>query len=218
MRQAWRDATGLGIVSGYGTSETLCLMLYSERNDGLLQLTPDTQIRYLDGVDAALPQRVWLQSTANALGYWQRPQAQADGFEDGWYCPGDMFLRHANGQLEFAGRNDDMLKINGRWVSTLWVEQALGSAAGSSVAQIACVGVRTADGLTALALLVSAAPGQQPVAAERINQGIAYLPSYRRPRLVHWVEALPLTATCKLQRARLPALHEAALASEAAAV
>lgn len=216
VRQAWIEATGLGIVSGYGTSETLCLMLYSERNDGLLQLTPDTQVRYADGVDAALPQRIWLQSTTNALGYWQRPEAQADGFHDGWYCPGDMFLRHANGQLEYAGRNDDMLKINGRWVSTLWVEQALISAAGNSVAQIACVGVRTADGLTALALLVSAAPGQQPIAAERINQGIADLPSYRRPRWVHWVESLPLTATGKLQRARLPALHEAALESETA--
>jgi acyl-coenzyme A synthetase/AMP-(fatty) acid ligase len=216
VRLAWLEATGLGIVSGYGTSETLCLMLYSERNDGLLQPTPDTQVRYADGVDPTLPQRIWFRSTTNALGYWQRPQAQADGFHDGWYCPGDMFLRHADGQLEFAGRNDDMLKINGRWVSTLWVEQALISAAANSVAQIACVGVRTADGLTALALLVSATPGQQPVAAERISQGIADLPSYRRPRWVHWVESLPLTATGKLQRARLPALHEAALESETA--
>lgn len=211
VRKAWREATGLGIVSGYGTSETLCLMLYSKRDDGLLQATPDTRIRFLDGVDTALPQRLWLASSTNALGYWKRPQAQTDGFNDGWYCPGDMFLRRADGRLEFAGRNDDMLKINGRWVSTLWVEQALGSAAGSSVAQLACVGVRTADGLTALALLVCAAPGQQQLAAQRISSGIAELPTYRRPRWVHWVESLPLTATGKLQRARLLALHQAAL-------
>lgn len=216
VRIAWREATGLGIVSGYGTSETLCLMLYSERDDGLLRPTPDTQIRFLEGVDAASPQRIRLASSTNALGYWKRAQAQADGFQSGLYCPGDLFLRHADGQLEYAGRNDDMLKISGRWVSTLWVEQALVSAAGSCVAQLACVGVRTPEGLTAMALLVVAAPGQQAVAAQRISAGIADLPTYRQPRWVHWVESLPLTATGKLQRARLTALHEAALAAQSA--
>lgn len=213
VRQAWREASGLGIVSGYGTSETLCLMLYSEQDDGLLQPTPNTQLRFAPDAGAALPQRIWLHNSTVALGYWQRPQAQADGFDDGWYCPGDMFLRRDEGQLEFAGRNDDLLKISGRWVSTLWVEQALGQAAGQSVAQLACVGVSTADGLTALSLIVQAAPDQRAVAHERIKAGIIALPTYRRPRWVHWVDTLPLTATGKLQRARLKMLHEAALST-----
>ena len=212
VRKAWREATGLGIVSGYGTSETLCLMLSSEDDDGMLESTPGTELRFAsENIDPALPQRIWLRSSTVALGYWKRPQAQADGFQDGWYCPGDMFLRRADGRLEFAGRNDDLLKISGRWVSTLWVEQALSLAAGHSVLQLACVGVLTEDGLTALTLLLVAAPGQQAVAAQLISTGIAELPGYRRPRWVHWLDALPLTATGKLQRARLLALHQAAL-------
>jgi len=214
VRGAWREATGLGIVSGYGTSETLCLMLYSENDQGLLQPTPGTQLRFAPETDPALPQRIWLHSGTVALGYWNRPESQADGFHDGWYCPGDMFLRREDGWLEYAGRNDDMLKISGRWVSTLWVEQALSHAASQSVTQLACIGVPTPEGLTALSLLVQAAPGQQAVAAERIAAGIDALPTYRRPNWVHWVDALPLTATGKLQRARLRALHQAALASE----
>lgn len=218
VRKAWHAATGVGIVSGYGTSETLCLMLYSDDDSGLLQPTPHTELRFAPETDETLPQRIWLRSNTLALGYWRRPQAQADGFCDGWYCPGDMFLRRAEARLEFAGRNDDMLKISGRWVSTLWVEQALTSAAGQSVLQLACVGVTTADGLTALALLVQAAPGQQEAAAQRINTGIKELPGYRRPRWVHWVDALPLTATGKLQRARLISLHQAALAGDTVAI
>ena len=109
-----------------------------------------------------------------------------------------------------------MLKISGRWVSTLWVEQALSLAAGPSVLQLACIGVPTEDGLTALSLLLVAAPGQQAAAAQRISAGIAELPGYRRPRWVHWLDALPLTATGKLQRARLVALHRAALADVSA--
>lgn len=213
VRQAWREATGLAITSGYGTSETLCLMLYSQDDSGLLQVTPQVQLRFASEADPALPQRVWLRSSSIALGYWQRPQAQADGFCDGWYCPGDMFLRRSDGYLEFAGRTDDLLKINGRWVSTLWVEQALASASGDSVVQLACVGVPTPDGLTTLSLLAIAAPRQQEAAAQRIQAAIAALPTYRRPHWVHWVQALPLTATGKLQRARLLAMHEAAVAA-----
>ena len=211
VRQGWRDTTGMDIVSGYGTSETLCLMLYSANHDGLLQATPQTELRFAPDADPTLPQRIWLRSSAVALGYWRRPQAQADGFQAGWYSPGDMFLRRADGLLEFAGRTDDMLKLSGRWVSTLWVEQALAAAAGSSVAQLACVGVLAADGLTALSLLVVAAPQQQHLAAQRIQTGIDALPTHRRPRWVHWVDSLPLTATGKLQRAQLAALHQRAL-------
>ena len=213
VHKAWQRATGLAIVSGYGTSETLCLMLYSQDDHGLLQIAPQVHVRFAPDAEPTLPQRIWLSSSSVALGYWKRPQAQADGFSAGWYRPGDMFLRRGDGQLEFAGRTDDMLKISGRWVSTLWVEQALISSAGDSVAQLACVGVQTREGLTALSLLVMAAPGQQALAAQRIQAGLDALPNYRRPSWVHWVDALPLTATGKLQRARLAALHEAALLS-----
>ena len=215
VRQGWRKATGLSIVSGYGTSETLCLMLYSEEDSGLLQTTPLTELRFAPEADPSLPQRIWLRSSTLALGYWKRPQAQADGFREGWYCPGDMFLRRADGQLEFAGRIDDMLKISGRWVSTLWVEQALLQAARESVVQLACVGVLTPEGLTALSLLAIAAPGQQELAHQCIQDAIGKLPTYQRPRWLHWVESLPLTATGKLQRARLAAMHQTALAAGA---
>ncbi|NMG77523.1 AMP-binding protein [Aromatoleum diolicum] len=208
VRRGWCEATGHALVSGYGTSETLCLMLYSDEESGLMRPTPLTDVRYAPGVDPDVPQRVWVRHTTVALGYWKRPEAQADGFCDGWFSPGDMFLRHADGQLEYTGRNDDMLKIAGQWVSTLWVEQSLAAACGETLHQIASVGVSTADGLTALAVLAVAMPGQSAEACRRMEAGIAALPGHRRPRWVHWLDALPLTATGKLQRGRLRALHE----------
>ena len=71
--------------------------------------------------------------------------------------------------------------------------------------------MQTSEGLTALSLLVVAAPQHQALAQQRIQLAIEALPTYRRPRWVHWVGALPLTATGKLQRARLVAMHQAAL-------
>lgn len=208
IRSAWREATGKTLISGYGTSETLCLMLYGDDDSGLMRPTPLTQVRYADDADPLSPQRIWVSHTVVARGYWNRPEAEADGFRDGWFSPGDMFLRHDDGRLEYTGRNDDMLKIAGQWVSTLWVEQALTAACGDALHQIASVGVASADGLTALAVLAVAAPDREREAQRRMDDGIGQLPGHRRPRWVHWLEELPLTPTGKLQRGRLRALHE----------
>jgi len=211
-RKAWREATGVAPVSGYGTSETIALMLYSDEDSGLLRPTPLTEIDYAEVADASAPQRIWIRHSAVARGYWRRPEAQADSFRaGGWFSPGDLFLRHPHGRLEYTGRNDDMLKIAGQWVSTLWVEQRLAPAAGDTVLQLAAVGVPTEEGLTALAVLAVAMPGQQPQAQQRLAQAVQALPRHRRPRWVHWLDALPLTATGKLQRAALKGLHAQAL-------
>jgi acyl-coenzyme A synthetase/AMP-(fatty) acid ligase len=206
-RQGWREATGLAPVSGYGTTETLCLMLYSDDDSGLLQPTPLTEVEY-GHTDPSIPQRVWLRHATVAVGYWNRPEAQRDGFrEGGWFSPGDQFLRRDDGRLEYAGRNDDMLKIAGQWVSTLWVEQSLAAACADTLQQVAAVGVTSREGLAELAVLAVAAPGNKDEAARRIAAAIEAMPRHRRPRSVHWLDALPLTATGKLQRSRLRALH-----------
>lgn len=206
LRSDWQLATGLAPVSCYGTSETLCLMLYCDNDTGHLKPTPLTELRY-GKLPPELPQRLWVRHPAVARGYWQRPAEQADCFQDGWFSPGDMFLRH-DGWLEFTGRNDDMLKIAGQWVSTQWVEQALHTACGDSVQAIAAVGVKSDDGLTAVAVFLVATPSQEDVARSSLTNAIAALPGHKRPRWVHWVQTLPLTATGKLQRARLGLLHE----------
>lgn len=206
-RQGWRDATGLAPVSGYGTTETLALMLYSDDDSGLLRPTPLTEVDYAHP-DPAAPQRVWFRQSGVSAGYWNRPEAQRDGFRaGGWFSPGDLFLRRGDGRLEYAGRNDDMLKIAGQWVSTLWVEQSLAGACGDTLQQVAALGVTQHEGLAELAVLAVAAPGNRDEAARRMAAAIEAMPRHRRPRSVHWLEALPLTATGKLQRSRLRALH-----------
>jgi acyl-coenzyme A synthetase/AMP-(fatty) acid ligase len=206
VSSAWKKAAGSAPISCYGTSETLYLMLYCDDESGRLKPTPLTQLRY-DELPPDQPQRIWVKHPGVACGYWQRPKEQADGFRDGWFSPGDMFLRH-EGRLEFTGRNDDMLKIAGQWVSTQWVEQALRGACGDTVLELAAVGVKSADGLTAIAAFLVAAPAQEEAARQSVASGIADLPGHKRPRWLHWVDALPHTATGKLQRSTLGALHE----------
>ena len=213
VRSGWLAATGKAPISGYGTSETLCLALYADDDSGLMRPTPMTLARHDERIDADLPQRIHVRLPTLALGYWNRPQAQADCFHDGWFSPGDMFIRRDD-RLEFAGRTDDLLKVSGQWVSTLWVERALAEAAGDAIDQVAAVGVPTSDGLTTIAALAVAVRGREAEAKERVHAAIEKLPKYRRPQWVHWVRELPLTATGKLQRSRLRAAHETVLAEK----
>jgi len=215
VRGGWARATGIAPISGYGTSETLCLVLYGDDDTGLLRPTPGSALRF-GGGDSQAPQRIWISSPALAQGYWRRPEAQADGFRDGWFSPGDVFIRHGEDRLEFAGRSDDLLKVSGQWVSTLWIEHALAEACGDSIEQVAAVGAPTEEGLVCIAVLAVAATGRDDIARERLAAGIERLPKYRRPRWVHWMPALPLTATGKLQRSRLRDTHELALAQKGA--
>jgi acyl-coenzyme A synthetase/AMP-(fatty) acid ligase len=124
-----------------------------------------------------------------------------------------MFLRRSGDVVAFAGREDDLLKVSGQWVSTLWIEHALAEAGGDAIDQVAAIGVPTGDGLTAISALAVAVPGREDEARRRLDAAIEGLPKYRRPCWVHWVSELPLTATGKLQRSCLREAHESALSA-----
>jgi acyl-coenzyme A synthetase/AMP-(fatty) acid ligase len=204
VRRGWRDATGVEPVSGYGTSETIFLMFHCSDESGVLTPLPRVEIRLPDPApEPGTPHRLWLRHPSVALGYWQRPDADREAFRDGWFSPGDLFERAADGRWTLHGRDDDMLKISGQWVSILEVEQALTAACGPSVQELAAVGFRNADGLSSIAVFAVAAAGQEEGAPALMQKGIDALPKLKRPREIRWVSELPKTATGKLQRRRL---------------
>jgi benzoate-CoA ligase len=207
VRREWREATGVAPISGYGASETVALMFYCDNDSALLKPSPRLEYRVRDGGDPAAPQRLWLRHPSVALGYWRRPEAERDSFDDGWFSPGDLFRRHEDDSLELCGRNDDMVKISGQWVSILDVEQTLLGATAGCIDGLAAVGFENAAGLVSIALFGVAASGQEAQARERLAVAIAALPKLKQPRLVKWVSELPLTATGKLQRRKLKDLY-----------
>jgi acyl-coenzyme A synthetase/AMP-(fatty) acid ligase len=209
VRSLWREATGIAPISGYGASETIALVLYCNDDRGLLSPSPKVELRLRDGASESggAPQRIWLRHPSVALGYWKRPEAESDSFAEGWFSPGDLFRRAGPNLFEFCGRDDDMLKISGQWVSVLEIEQSLLSCAAGSVQQLAAVGYTSSEGLGSVALFAVAAAGREAEARERTQAGIDALPKIKRPRLVKWIDEMPVTATGKLQRRKLKDLY-----------
>lgn len=210
VRAGWLEATGRGIVDAYGTSETNFIMLCDADGSGLLRPTPRTEVWWREPREPG-PGRLWIRHTSTALGYWQRPEATADCFQDGCFSPGDVFLEAGEGRFEIRGRQDDLVKISGQWVSVADVDAALLAACHDSLEELGSAPFVNDAGLTSIAVFAVAKPGSSELAASSLQAAIEALPKQRRPRETHWLGELPRTPTGKLQRTKLLELRSSGL-------
>jgi benzoate-CoA ligase len=215
LRDEWRRQTGLTIVNGYGASETLSLVLLNLRDGEELSPAPGVALRSLSPDGRGTPTRLCIDAKTLALGYWNRPDADAESFRDGAFCPADLFARADSGAWRFAGREDSLVKIYGRWVNLVELEERLAVAC-PSIVEAAAVSVPDSDGVDAVAFFYVLKAGAPANIDGALRAELAALPPYRRPRWLHAVSSLPRTATGKLLRRKLPDLHHALAMSELA--
>jgi acyl-coenzyme A synthetase/AMP-(fatty) acid ligase len=202
IRPAWHTATGREIVDGYGTSETNFLMLYDPDGSGVLRPSPRVELSWREAPSSE-PSRLWIHHSSVALGYWQRPDATAESFAPGCFSPGDLFLRAGDGRVEIRGRQDDLLKIAGMWVSVEDVDHALMAGCREFVQELGTVPVATPEGLNMIAVFAVAKEGLREQAGAALDAAIEALPRQRRPRETYWIDVLPRTPSGKLQRRKL---------------
>jgi acyl-coenzyme A synthetase/AMP-(fatty) acid ligase len=211
LRDEWKRQLGRTIMNGFGASETQVLVLVDTDDGNGFTVSPGVEIRALDE-RASSPQRILIRGSTVALGYWNRPDAQAEHFRDGGFSPTDLFERTEHG-WRFAGRDDSLVKVYGRWVDLIDLEQRIALAC-PGIAEAAAVAVPDADGVDAVALFFVAQPGAPALDEATLREHADRLPPHQRPRWLHPIDALPRTATGKLVRRRLRDLH-GTLAGEA---
>lgn len=204
LRERWLAAAGLPIADGYGASETLVLVMLAQDARGFAP-SPGVEVRALDDVAPGVPTRLLIRTPTLALGYLDRPQAQAETFRDGAFCPADLWQRTADGFWQFAGREDSLVKIRGRWVNLIDLGEQLAAQA-REVVEGAAVCVPDADGVDAVAYFYVSANAAGVQAA--LLAHTATLPQHQRPRWLHAIDALPRGPTGKLLRRKLLELHQ----------
>jgi benzoate-CoA ligase len=208
LRDEWKRQLGSTIVNGFGASETLVLVLVDSDDGHGLRVSPGVEVDALAGraPASAGPGRIVIRGSTVALGYWNRPDVQAEHFRNGAFVPSDLFERVEGGGWRFAGRDDSLVKVYGRWVDLVDLEQRIALAC-PAIAEAAAVTVPDADGVDAVALFFVAQPGAPMLDAVTLREHADRLPPYQRPRWLHAVPSLPRTATGKLMRRRLQELH-----------
>ena len=139
-----------------------------------------------------------------ARGYWQQPQETAQAFIDGAYRTGDLAYQDADGFFFLVGRRKEFLKIGAHRVGPWEIEHAL--AEHPAVAEAAVIGVpHDLLGEAAVACIV-ARDGMPVSDADLARWCRGRLPEYKVPVRILMRDALPRTASGKLDR---PALAEA---------
>lgn len=135
------------------------------------------------------------------LGYWNRPGETAEVMRGEWFVTSDLAELDADGYLTYLGRSDDVMNALGYRVSPVEVEDALAGASG--VAEVAVSTLDVGDGVAVICAWVVPTDDVEERATVQesvIGRAAERLASYKRPREVRLVEALPRTANGKVVR------------------
>lgn len=212
----------LRLINGYGPTEnttfSCCYTIPRERAPGPIPIgrpIARSEAWVLDAAGQPVADgelgELYVGGSGLALGYLNRPELDAERFVPHpfdarpgarLYRSGDLVRRRADGNLEFHGRADRQVKINGKRVELDEIEAVLRRGAG--IADAAVTVHEPLPGQKRLAAHVTAAPGAT-IALDALRAFLrAELPDYMQPASIGMLAALPLSPTGKVDRAKLP--------------
>jgi 4-hydroxybenzoate-CoA ligase len=205
---------GVDVLDGVGSTEMLhqyvCNSPGKVRYGTSGMPVPGYQIRLVDerGQDVSDGEigEMLVKGPSAAEGYWHQREKSRATFEGGWTRTGDKYTRDGDGYFTYQGRTDDMFKVSGIWVSPFEVESAL--ITHDAVLEAAVVPKQDGDGLVKPKAFIVLKPGVAgddglPEALQAHVKTCAG--PWKYPRWVEFVDALPKTATGKIQRYKLRA-------------
>ncbi|MDX1578385.1 MAG: AMP-binding protein, partial [Gemmatimonadota bacterium] len=222
----WKEATGLEILDGSGSTEALHLFNSNVPGDvkpgSTGRVVPGYEARILDEdgeeVGPGVAGELEIRGGSITPGYWNRPARTALALVDGWLRTGDQYVRDEKGFYHYRGRADDMIKVGGIWCSPFDIEARL--IEHPAVLEAAVVGREDDEGLVKPEAFVVLAEGAGPadgeasdgsgppegastLAGELVRHCQEGLPRYMYPRWIRFVPDLPKTATGKIRRFKL---------------
>jgi acyl-CoA synthetase (AMP-forming)/AMP-acid ligase II len=145
-------------------------------------------------------------------GYLKDAEATAEAWAGGWFHTGDMVRSDAQGSLYFVDRKKNVIRRSGENISAVEVESGLNQHPAVKVSAVAATpdAVRGDEVLACIVLDPDAGgAASAELAAIIVEHALAQLAYYKAPGYVAFVDALPLTASQKIQRGELRQLAQA---------
>ena len=146
--------------------------------------------------DGVTPGEIIVQSEANMVGYWRRPELTAETIRDGWMWTGDVAVWDSDGYIFIVDRAKDMIISGGENIYSTQVEAAIHQH--PAVLESAVIGIPDDEWGEAVKAVVVLKPGQTATEQEIIDTAKQHLASYQKPRSVDFVDDLPKAPTGKI--------------------
>jgi benzoate-CoA ligase len=160
-------------------------------DDGNDVTTPDT------------PGEAWVRSDTSCFFYWRKYRQSRETFIGDWARTGDHLVFDESGFFWFHGRDNDLFKVSGLWISPLEIEAAL--TAHPAILEAAVVGMADADGLTKPEAWIVLRKDHSftGILKTELDTAVRRLGGYKIPARYRITEALPRTTLSKIDRKAL---------------
>jgi benzoate-CoA ligase family protein len=215
----WNERFGAPILDGIGATEVGHVFLTNSAKKNAAGSTgypvPGYQVRLVteNGEEPRQGEQgvLLVKGPSVSPGYWEKPELNRQKFKDGWYRTGDVFVVGKDGDYRCRGREDDLIKVRGRWVVPLEVESMV-QRNFSAVKEAVLVGRPDEAGLTEPVLFICTEAGSDRdlLVSDIVSLLEEKLESYKRPRDCIVLNELPRNDNGKLLRARLVEMSKVA--------
>ncbi|MCV2487967.1 long-chain-fatty-acid--CoA ligase [Geodermatophilus sp. YIM 151500] len=204
------DELGWEFNQIYGLTETAPLLTINRPRAEYDDLDPEERARLLSragvpglGTRLAVSESGEVLARGNTVlaGYWDNPDASAEALDGGWFHTGDGGSIDDGGYLTISDRKKDVIITGGENVSSIEVEDVV--FAHPAVAEVAVIGVPDDKWGELVTALVVVAEGEQVTEADIIAHCRGRIAGYKIPKRVEFRDAIPRTATGKIQKFKL---------------
>ena len=163
---------------------------------------PNVGLRVVDDegrdCEAGEPGEVLLNSPVMFRGYWNNSVATTESIRDGWYHTGDVGRFDEDGFLYLVDRKKDMIISGGENIYSREVEEAI--LQHPAVSEAAVIGLPDETWGETVCAVVVLSPGGSATEAELIEHTRTLIASYKKPRTIRFVAALPKVASGKIDK------------------
>ncbi|NIH72809.1 fatty acyl-CoA synthetase [Auritidibacter ignavus] len=166
---------------------------------------PTVQIRVVDPegqpVPEGTPGEIQYRSPQLCRGYWNRDEATAESFADGWFHSGDQVVLDEDGYIEVVDRIKDVINTGGILVASREVEDAIYRH--DAVAEVAVIGRPDEKWIESITAYVVLKPDQQLDADELKEFLRPILAGFKIPKSYEFVDELPRNQSGKILKRQL---------------
>lgn len=212
LLHAWYDR-GVVIQEGFGMTETAAVCLFLNKHEiphkigsaGKPARFCDAYIARADGSEAAAEElgEILIRGKNVTPGYWNRPDANASSFVDGWFRSGDIGRRDADGYFYIEDRVKDMYISGGENVYPAEIENVLYEM--PEIHEVAVIGLADPKwGEAGCAVVVPVGGAALTLAEVRAYCGDR-LARFKQPSRLEIIDELPRNATGKVLKFELRA-------------
>jgi len=205
-------AKNITICFGFGMTETGPTVFLTDEATARKKVgTVGKPVMYVEArvVDSATRQTLGANQRGELLlrgpgitpGYWNKPEATAMAFEDGWLCSGDIAYRDEDGDYYIVDRSKDMYISGGENVYPAEAENVLFQMEG--IAEAAVIGVHDDKWGETGKAIIALKPGAEASVEAVLAHCKARLAGFKVPGHVVFVPMLPRNAAGKVEKPRL---------------